>query len=97
MNRLMADIIESKKLPQQDHQALKRIGESLHKSNYANAVQYLAGYFCITIDDYENLSEIEIMGANFLKIIEKYSESSSTQAHANSFLIFLHRIALRIV
>lgn len=97
MNRLMADIIALKQLPQKDHQALKRIGQSIVKSNFAHTIQHLAILFNIRTDEYEALSNIEILGSQFLEITKFFNESAREQNSANKFLIFLHRIALNIL
>ncbi|UJR36496.1 hypothetical protein I4U23_029217 [Adineta vaga] len=97
MNRLMSDIIKYKQIRQEDHQAWKRIGQAIHTQDFADLIKQLPRGFSFDNEECEDLSEMEILGWQFLKIIELANNHDRTQEEAHKFLVFLHRIALNII
>jgi len=93
----MSDIVKQKKLPQEEHQALKRIGKAICDHGCAISIRQLAVEYNVGNGEFENSYEIERLGWQFLKIIDKCNESTNEQKCAHKFLIFLHRIALNVL
>jgi hypothetical protein len=97
MDRLMSDIIKHKQLPQEEHQALKRIGKAICDVGFEKNIRQLVSQLDIQNEVYENFSETEKLGSVFLKIIDRYSDSIDNQTVTQSLLIFLHRVALDVL
>ncbi len=97
MDRLMSDIIKERQLPQEEHQALKRIGKAICNHDFEKFIKKLANICNIQNGEDENLSDTERLGSHFLKIIEECSDSTNLQDCAHKFLIFLHEVALDIL
>jgi hypothetical protein len=97
MNRLMSDIIKRKQLPQEEHQALKRIGKAICDHGCAISIRQLAIEYNVGNGEFENSYEIERLGWQLLKIIDKFNESTNELQSAHTFLMFLHRIALNVL
>ena len=96
MNRLMSDIIKAKRLSQEEHQALKRIGEAICSCGLDMTMRKMASRFNRVNEDGAKVSETEALGRQFLDVIELYSSVSGGQTCAHLFLILLHQIALNI-
>jgi hypothetical protein len=97
MDRLMSDIIKRKGLPQEEHQAWKRIGKAIRNHGFEICIRNVASSYNLEIEEYEDFSDTEKLGWKFLKIIDKCNESTNEQQFADKFLIFLHKIALNIL
>jgi hypothetical protein len=96
MNRLMSDIIEQKQLNHEEHQALKHIGKVIHNCGYEMVVRNFASRNIVN-EEYENSSEMEKLGSQFLAMIDRCNESANEQKIAHALLIILHKIALDIL
>ncbi len=96
MNRFMSDIIRSKRLSQEEHQALKRIGETICNCGLDMTIRKMASGFSRVNEDHANVSETEALGRQFLDVIELYSSVSAGQGRAHKLLVLLHEIALNI-
>jgi hypothetical protein len=96
MNWLMSDIIRSKRLSQEEHQALKRIGKTICSCGFDMIIRKMASGFSRENEDHANVSETEALGRQFLDLIELYSSLSVGQGRAHMFLVLLHEIALNI-
>jgi hypothetical protein len=96
MDRLMSNIIRQKQLPQEEHQALQRIGKEICSRGLDRTIKLLFSSFWRVTEEHLNVSETEILGRQFLEAIELYSSVSSAQEHAHMFLVLLHEIALNI-
>ena len=95
MNYLMCDISKNKQLPQEEHQAWKRIGKAIRDARSEEAIRRAAVLFRLEIEEPGNFCDVEKLGWQFLTLIDKCNETALGQNHANKFLIFLHRVALQ--
>ena len=73
----MSDIIKQKQLPQEEHQALKRIGKAICNHDFEIFIRKLASICNIENEEDENFSDTERLGCQFLKIIEECNESTN--------------------
>ncbi|CAF3949624.1 unnamed protein product [Rotaria sp. Silwood2] len=97
MNRLMSDIIKQKQIVQEEHQALKRIGNAICMHDHEIHIREIARLSNMENEEYDvNVSDTERLGSLFLKLIEQFNQSMNEQEFAHRFLIFLHKVALNI-
>lgn len=94
MDHFMSDIVKRKQLIQQDHEALKIIGEAICKRGWKNLVEDLVLLWNIDEKDYNNMSETEKLGSQFLNIIEIRNQSEPAQKWIHEWLTFLQNVAL---
>ena len=97
MNRLMSDIIKLKQLPQEEHQAWKRIGKAVEKYGFAMPIRNTVSLEQLKNGELENISDVEKLGWQLLNLIDQWNETSQGQEFANHLLIFLHNVALNIL
>ncbi len=88
--------MKRKQLPQEEHQALKRIGKAICDHGFAMSIRRLAVEYNVGNGEFENSSDTERLGGQFLKIIDQCNESTNEQSIAHQFLIWLHIIALNV-
>lgn len=97
MNYLMCDIMKSKQLPQEEHQAWKRIGKAIRDTGFEEAIGSTALLSRLLIEEPANFCDVEKLGWQFLTLIDRFNETPLGQSHANEYLMFLHRVALQIL
>jgi len=97
MDRLMSDIIRQKQLPQEEHQAWKRIGKAICNNVFDINIRNLVSLYDSENEEYENFSDTERLGCKFLRIIDRRNESTNDQEFAHQLLIILHKVALNIL
>jgi hypothetical protein len=83
----MIDIIKQKQLPQEEHQAWKRIGRALCNMDLYN----------LEDEEDQNFSNTKKLGCRFLKLIDEWNEYADKQELVHQFLSILHKIALNIL
>jgi hypothetical protein len=97
MDRLMSDIIKQKRLPQEEHQALKCIGKAICNAGLGRTIKELVSQFDMQNEVHENFPETEKLGSDFLKVIDGYNNSITNQTVTQYFLIVLHKVALDVL
>ncbi len=97
MNRFMSDIVERKSILQVEHQAWERIGKAIRNDGCEMWIRHVGSLHNLDGEEYENCSDIERLGGQFLKIIDECNESPNHQEFADKFLVFLHKVALDIL
>ncbi|CAM4866237.1 unnamed protein product [Rotaria socialis] len=96
MDRFMSVILAAKKIVQEEHQALMRIGEAICAVGLENDIKKLADLCQVENAEHENQSETAKLGFQVLEIIEKLSQSVDRQPTAHLLLTILHEAALKI-
>ncbi|CAF3551139.1 unnamed protein product [Adineta steineri] len=94
MDQLMSDIMERRQIPREEHQALKSIGTALYNQGFSTQIREQVSKWQIDDANWMNYSETEILGDQFLKIIEQCNERYGELELANILLRMLHMIAL---
>jgi hypothetical protein len=93
----MSDIVRQKQLTQEEHPAWKRIGKAIRNHRFEMRIRNLASLHNLEDKEYENSSDTERLGCQFLKIIDKCNEYPNEQEFVDKFLIFLHKVALDVL
>ena len=96
LNHLMCDISQRNPIRQEEHQAWTRIGEAICNTGFQLAISNTAAAYELQSNKPENSSDVEILGWQFLTLIDKCNETAERQKYADNFLMFLHQIALNI-
>jgi hypothetical protein len=98
MDQLMSDIIEQKSILHGEHETWERIGKSMRKDPKIEMELRDMGLLRnLNDEEFENCSDVERLGGQLLKIIDRFNECPSQQAYADKYLLFLHKVALGIL
>ncbi|CAF1475388.1 unnamed protein product [Adineta steineri] len=95
MDRLMSAIMKRKQIPREEHQALKSIGTALYNQGLSTQIREQVSKWQIDDANWMNYSETEVLGDQFLKIIEQCSRTHEGVELANEYLRILHKIAIK--
>ncbi|CAF1301596.1 unnamed protein product [Adineta steineri] len=95
MDRLMSAIMKRKQILREEHQAWKSIGSALYNQQLDTQIKELASELQIEDTDLAGSSKTEILGHQFLKIIERYNQTDTALESTNILLRMLHTIAIK--